>query len=57
MAILTNMELISPSENEETWVAGHNKLCHMNQSTEKERRTDKNLQKNEGIVGEALYLS
>lgn len=33
--ILANVELILPPEIEGARVAGHNKLCHINQSTEK----------------------
>lgn len=65
--ILANVELILPPEIEGARVAGHNKLCHINQSTEKtggrekKKRPVKKISihdgKNERIVRAALYLT
>ena len=62
--ILANLQIILPPEIEGARVAGHNKLCHINQSAEQEKKkkvTGKKISihdgKNESIVWEALYFT
>lgn len=60
--ILANLQIILPPEIEGARVAGHNKLCHINQSSENEKKkTWKKISihdgKNEGIVWAALYYT
>lgn len=61
--ILANLQIILPLEIEGAWVAGHNKLCHINQSAEKKKKKDlwKKISihdgKNECIVWAALYFT
>lgn len=62
--ILANLPIILPPEIEGARVAGHNKLCHINQSAEKKKKK-KDLWKkisihdgkNECIVWAALYFT
>lgn len=39
--ILANLQIILPPEIEGARVAGHNKLCHINQSAEKKKKKKK----------------